>query len=290
MDFIRKFNESVASAEQDLVVLCKTKKITRSLVKQAPIWGELKKLYKVAKGAAEKAVVTILNAIVTHKRSVFVLSRKTLSRLIQQDPNWNPPAGISNNDYRYVLKLLVSRFCVEERRGAGQRPSVYRVKDLDFLQSLGDVNYTEQLTKTLEFVGKKDGKSDSNQYTEDRAQKLDDSGKSTDDNIELAEASVKSLEAALVQKYPEFVEWESKSHEEKCRIAEEAFGIYHSSSYWDFVCKSIDHENNYELTRLACEKLAIHGDDYRVWFAEPHSQFDKHWNEKTQIQTEGGNI
>lgn len=69
---------------------------------------EIKKLYPKFQDATllQKVDLSLQNAILTAKKPIFGLTRRSIQTLLKTDKNWNSPTTFSDRDYKKVLAYL----------------------------------------------------------------------------------------------------------------------------------------------------------------------------------------
>lgn len=150
--------ETLISTQKDLVVLQTTHKITKvDLKEEKYIW--LKKQYDdIEKAPITRSERTLLrysasfiNSILTQNRIVFVVTRKQLARLIQQDDNHS--SGFDNNLYEtFTTALLKWNYVRVIQEADRTKPFIYEVTNKDILGFLADVDRDAQFEQTQRFT------------------------------------------------------------------------------------------------------------------------------------------
>lgn len=138
--------------ETNYSYLKSAKLITEEDMEGDPAWNELGRDYAEAKEEnspwAIKAILTIVNSIIFQRRLVFIITRKSLRKLLRSDKNWGSNLGLKQGNYKYILKLIYSHVgeLVEygHSKQTGRNIAIIRVTSKDILKYL-NVNYEEQL-------------------------------------------------------------------------------------------------------------------------------------------------
>lgn len=128
------------------------------------IWDSIFEIYQEPErySTNQKRLVTTINAILTHNRIVFTLSRGGVQRLLEEDKNWScmdkPKLG-HGNSYRKYIAFLTLQHCKLIEEGAGRRPAIYEVVYPPLRARLEDngANAEAQERELTKFVGKKSG-------------------------------------------------------------------------------------------------------------------------------------
>lgn len=146
------FKETIATMGKEMVALSLTTKLTKEHVK-IPKWYMLKHQYEIADSVLFKKAVTVLNAILTQDRVIFILTEEGLRKLLASDANLDSAQGANSSSHKAVIKLICNSGlvkCIIPRNG--RQPNVFEVVDPDILKLL-IVNRDQQLKEAQEFIG-----------------------------------------------------------------------------------------------------------------------------------------
>jgi len=137
----------------NLLVLEKTKTIREEDLIH-PEWAELLDDYKEYASASwdEKALLSMVNAIVFHRRVFFVLSRDNFGALVRGDKNWKRRVGMKNSNWSKFLLVAVSSELIRcVKKPSGRAPGVFEVINKDLLSWI-QVDFAAQKRECLEYV------------------------------------------------------------------------------------------------------------------------------------------
>lgn len=152
-----------------LVTLSTTRSITEEDRRVHAKWQILDEWYKAVEQDpnqewVDKAVMSVINAIVYQERVYFCLERENVRELLSKDKNWIEPIGLSNSKYETLIAELVDRKFIELYDDS-KRPSIYKVCEKSLLEMVKLESEDEQLAQVLEFVSKND-KNSSDGYSD----------------------------------------------------------------------------------------------------------------------------
>jgi hypothetical protein len=141
-----------------LVTLSTTRAITPEDTRVHAKWQILEEWYKAVEQDpnhewVDKAVMSIINAIVYQERVYFCLERENVRELLSKDKNWVEPIGLSNGIYGTLIAELIDRNFITLHDDS-KRPSIYKVCDKTLLEMVKVESEDEQLAQVLEFVNK----------------------------------------------------------------------------------------------------------------------------------------
>lgn len=102
-----------------------------------------------------KAIMTIVNSIITQECPVFILDRKNLKEMLKTDPNYSKPTCLRNDDYKKLIRSLAqSGIAKRLYEGVGRQGSVFEVCPDEILEIL-ETKLTDELRdSTIEFAKK----------------------------------------------------------------------------------------------------------------------------------------
>lgn len=137
---------------------------TKLINSQDPfVFQDLLREYKgldTTSSAALRAVCTLTNAILTHERLYFAMTRDDIKNMMKLDSNIpkNLRKGFNNGQWSIILMKLYNDFGVIKllHQGNTKRASAFEVIHPDIVQYLEPkVNREKQLEETLAFCQKK---------------------------------------------------------------------------------------------------------------------------------------
>lgn len=137
----------------NLLMLEKTKTIREEDLIH-PEWSELLGDYKERSSASwdEKALLSMVNAIVFHRRVFFVLSRDNFGNLIRGDKNWKRGVGMKNSNWAKFLRIATASELIQcIKPPTGRSPGVFEVISKELLSWIR-VDFSNQKKECLEFV------------------------------------------------------------------------------------------------------------------------------------------
>lgn len=126
------------------------------LLNLKPEYDQIDKFSK----ATEKAAISLIGAIITHRRIHFAMTRKSLQQLMLKDPNTPEQyrTAFSPNEWSRILSHLYNNAKLIKLTVKGQKRkmSAFEVVDVDLLAYLTPkVDAEAQLIETLKFCQKK---------------------------------------------------------------------------------------------------------------------------------------
>lgn len=154
------FTESVAEAKKKTPILMDTTLLSN--LRDDPFLEQLREGYSsfdTLKGSgAERAMVSIVNSIITHRRVVFAMSRDLNLELTKADPNWKKSHGVGfgTDQGKKILSFLTTKLLEGLSAKTDEGCHIYMVKDptlLAYLESLG-ADADKQLAEVMAFVDK----------------------------------------------------------------------------------------------------------------------------------------
>lgn len=197
-----KLKMNLDELKKELIVLKYTRKITKDDLR-LPEWVEMHEDYREITAATDKAVLSIKNAILFQRRAVFCLTREATRELVTNDRNWKSKAGLSNDNWPVIIKLLVDVGLVKLiKAGSYKTPSVYEVVEKDLLKSL-QIDVEEQRREAIHFAErfqagnyKPDNKSDTVGSRKKRVDSIQDEEFRNDSSMTEPPLSATALELA----------------------------------------------------------------------------------------------
>jgi thiol-disulfide isomerase/thioredoxin len=153
MSFIKdKIEESMKTR---MVLLYTTPIMTES--PKMPQFEFLKQEYKenFESQWVAKAAITMLNAIFTQNRAVFVTTRKSFRQLIKDDPNWEISIGLKNENWPKLIGFMIGNEIIKEIHKTEKGRSVYEVSSDVILEYL-NINIDNQRKEAIEFAENED--------------------------------------------------------------------------------------------------------------------------------------
>lgn len=132
LDGIKDLGES-----EGLIHLAHTTIIT-PLKRTEIVWDTLFFDYQTESLSQEKAcMVSLINAVLTHGRRYFVLTRDGAEKIVREDANWPAPPAFNTKKWKMYLYFLIERNVVRKVNSEG-RISVYEFVFQPLLQFVPD--------------------------------------------------------------------------------------------------------------------------------------------------------
>lgn len=152
-DIIADSNEAIKSTNMcNLVTLTNLSDLTKS----TKVTRYIANGYKVSRNQPllTKMTVTIINAILTQNRKVFIFNKSILTELIKNDPNHYNQLGFSSDNYRRLLAHLNSFLCdLKKVTRKGHYVTIGTVTHKSVLKLLTS-DLDVQTKEVLEFINK----------------------------------------------------------------------------------------------------------------------------------------
>ena len=148
-----KFLRSRKSFKKGKVLITKTTHIEGELAEKAS-WSALKELYQISDGPVEKTAVSILNAILTHGRKYFSLTRDSVAEIARNDLNHSPPLGFSNETYKEVRAFAQdSKYFQPFQMGDRKKmkADTFELIDEELSKYVGFEDIEKQLQQAIQF-------------------------------------------------------------------------------------------------------------------------------------------
>ncbi len=160
MDFIKK---AVETSGTKLCTLSNTTILTQDLIQTDSYWKELNELYQSnSKNNLLRAFTSIVNSTITQKRAVFIITRKSIKRLLSNDVNHASCLGFDNNAYSALIGTITQDFAKLLKIPDKGQPYIFEVIEPKTLIQLGlsEDEIKAQRNEALRFVIKPDISSD----------------------------------------------------------------------------------------------------------------------------------
>jgi hypothetical protein len=140
---------------ESLPILCVTTDLDNEVLDDR-LWKKVRQMYEEVNEdnrCESRVMVSVINAILTQKRSYFCLTRDRTRCLVQTDSNHSGMKAFDNEAWTRVLSFLIKKMKIMsgERKGIGQQPSIYALKDQDLFELVGGVD-PSQLDECEDFV------------------------------------------------------------------------------------------------------------------------------------------
>lgn len=117
---------------------------------------KIKDIYKNSKTREEKILASLINSIYHHNRAFFLLSRKSLQELVENDPNFSKKTHISidGSFYKEMIQKIMASSLFDIERPCSDKPAIFSVKQRDILEMLSIDNreMEKQYIQCLEYV------------------------------------------------------------------------------------------------------------------------------------------
>lgn len=137
--------------------------LTRTtLLKNAPkdeVWDAIKELYAKTKhnDGYSRAAISLLNALVTQRRTHFVFTRDATRELVMQDKNWASYKALDQKKYPELCDYMQQEFCTVFAKGKGKYSAFGQELTnkvlLDYILSFG-IDAAAQKEQTQLFIDK----------------------------------------------------------------------------------------------------------------------------------------
>ena len=100
-------------------------------------------------------IATFTNAVATHQRATFIMSKRVMDRLIENDPNTKATVCKSTTYRDFLQKCISDNIIVVLRKQIGRKAGLYEVVDELIVEVLYQLNgkdyYNAQKTVSIEF-------------------------------------------------------------------------------------------------------------------------------------------
>ena len=153
---MKLFDKLTESTGVDSPLLQATKLITPDDVRFDKSWGVMSGEYEGAQELqwSTKAIVSLLNALVYQRRTVFILTRAGLRDLLRSDKNWKESIGLKNGYYPKFLKSISGFIEVVGKAPttSGRMVYIYKVKSPDVRALITGAGDAEQLKQCFQFL------------------------------------------------------------------------------------------------------------------------------------------
>ncbi len=152
------FDKGEVEANFTMVSLSYTTKIIEENL-QLPEWEYLQSFYSKTDSAMKRICVSVMNSIISQRRVYFTMSCRCIRKLVQGDQNHKESIGLSNktNWYGHCINILCKSGLLElVKRGAGSRPSVYKLTD-EYLINVLKLDEEKQRKEAFKFIGETEG-------------------------------------------------------------------------------------------------------------------------------------
>lgn len=147
-----RLQQQLKDSREQLITLRYTKTIQPDDLK-LPEWMLLSEEYKLGDGAPRdlKVITSILNSCLLQHRLVFVLTRRTLRRVVEEDENW-AKRGFRNNQYTEILRTMHTCGIFERiSQEDSQKPSIWKIIDPEWTALIA-VDANAQAKEALQFI------------------------------------------------------------------------------------------------------------------------------------------
>lgn len=131
-EFINFIADDNQALNESKIVLSKLTSTSSREVKDHAGFAFSKRVYKnfETKSSALKAVATIINATITQNREYFIITRRSLSRMLRKDPNHPASIKISGSTYSKVIQLLIQKnIAMMHKMGGRKQATIFRASD-----------------------------------------------------------------------------------------------------------------------------------------------------------------
>jgi hypothetical protein len=135
-----------------LIILEKTRKIPDN--EDLEEWVSLKEDYKKLSQSSweDRAMVSMVNAILLQRRVVFILTRKNFRELLRNDRNWKKKIGIRNDNWRKLILTATNCNIIKcIHKPTNNSCGVYEVIHKDILKYL-NVDVKQQRAECIDYV------------------------------------------------------------------------------------------------------------------------------------------